>query len=121
MTEENVHKFCTEADEYAAKIKADIAGLLLDARDKNRRLDAALAGLDAADKTFRAEVAATEKSLAIREKEIAACEKEISARIRVLDKKDLDLQNDRAKLVADQTEFDARVRAYMERFTVTGL
>lgn len=117
MTEENVYKLRAEAGEYAAKIKADIDRLLLDARDKNRRLDAARADLDACSKSFYEEVAATEKSFAVREKEIVACEKEISARIMVLDKKDLDLQNDRAKLVADQTEFDARVRAYMERFT----
>lgn len=118
---DDANKLRAEADDYAAKTKADVDGMLLDARDKNRRLDAARADLDAADKAFRAEVAATEESLAVREKEIATREKTVASRMSALDVKDIELQNQRAKLVSDQTEFDARVKAYMERITAVSL
>ena len=112
---EDANKLRAEADDYAAKIKADVAGLLSDARDKNRRLDAARAELDVASKSFREEAEATEKTFAAREKEVALREKTVASRMSALDAKDVELQNQTAKLVSAQVEFDARVKAYQER------
>jgi chromosome segregation ATPase len=112
---EDANKLRMEADEYAAKTKADVDGLLSDARDKNRRLDAARADLDSAAASFRQEAEATEKTLAAREKEVAAREKTVASRMTALDAKDVELQNQNAKLVSAQVEFDARVKAFQER------
>ena len=112
---DDANKLRAEADEYAAKAKADVDGLLSDARDKNRRLDAARETLDAAAASFNQKTEATEKALAAREKEVALREKTVASRMTALDAKDVELQSQTAKLVAAQVEFDARVKAYQER------
>lgn len=112
---EEANKLRAEADDYAAKIKADVDGLLADVRDKNRRLDAARTNLDASAASFRQEVEATDKALAAREKEVAAREKTVASRMTALDAKDVEIQNLAAKLVSAQVEFDSRVKAYQER------
>lgn len=112
---DDANKLRAEADAYAAKIKADVDGLLSDARAEARRVADASATIDAEAKSFREEVEATQKTLAAREKEVAAREKTVASRMTALDAKDVELQNQNAKLVSAQVEFDARVKAFQER------
>jgi len=112
---EDANKLRAEADDYAAKTKADVDGLLSDARDKNRRLDAAAADLAARERAFDTSSSKKEADLAKREKEVSLREAAVTSRMAAMDAKDVVLQNKQAKLVSDQVEFDSRVKAYMER------
>ena len=112
---EAANKLRAEADDYAAKTKADVDGLLSDARDKNKQLDTGHAELAILQLAFDTESSKKETDLAKREKEVSIREAAVTSRMAAMDAKDVDLQNRQAKLVSDQVEFDSRVRAYMDR------